>query len=212
MTVDLFWSPRPNQAAAAFRQGVVSTDTVVQPGDMGAQASGSEAARFALLFQASRPRLWLVAAAVLGDRSEAEDVVQEAAIVGMRKFAEFSDGTSFDAWMGQITRNLALNARRARTRRGNALDRHNQRTPQGSSSMNGLPEHDERLSAAMEKLDEISRTCLLLRVVGQTPYHAIAQMLGIPEGTCMSHVHRARRQLAAWLARPELTLSRGGTQ
>ena len=44
-------------------------------------------------------------------------------------------------------------------------------------------------------LHETQRTCLLLRTVLDLPYREIGKMLDIPNGTAMSHVHRARQQL-----------------
>jgi RNA polymerase sigma-70 factor (ECF subfamily) len=54
---------------------------------------------------------------------------------------------------------------------------------------------DDELLAALHLLDENARACLLLRVVMELPYREISRTLGIPEGTAMSHVHRARRAL-----------------
>ncbi|MCA8975519.1 MAG: sigma-70 region 4 domain-containing protein [Planctomycetes bacterium] len=48
-------------------------------------------------------------------------------------------------------------------------------------------------------LRETTRICLLLRTVLDLPYPEIGEMLGIPEGSAMSHVHRARQQLVARL-------------
>jgi len=54
---------------------------------------------------------------------------------------------------------------------------------------------DERLLAALSELGETARTCLLLKTVLELDYREIAALLEIPEGTAMSHVHRAREQL-----------------
>jgi RNA polymerase sigma-70 factor (ECF subfamily) len=54
---------------------------------------------------------------VLGDRHLAEDAVQEAAVIGLRKIKSFEPGTNFSAWMGQIVRHVALNHRRKYNRR-----------------------------------------------------------------------------------------------
>ncbi len=155
------------------------------------------AAEFSSMFQSIRHRLWLIAAAVLCDRAEADDIVQEAALVGLKKRGEFAEGTQFDAWMGQITRNLALNARRTRRRRADSRERFAQhdgtRRPVASDERERVPEG--ALLAGLEQLEEVPRICLLLRVVGEAPYAVIARTLGIPEGTAQSHVHRARRRL-----------------
>ncbi len=48
---------------------------------------------------------------------------------------------------------------------------------------------------SLNGLHETQRTCLLLRTVLELPYREIGKMLDIPNGTAMSHVHRARQQL-----------------
>src|SRR6185503_14289646 len=64
---------------------------------------------FAAHFQSAWRTLWYVAAAVLGGRSGADDVVQEAAIVALDKLHQFQPGTNFLAWMSRIVRYTALN-------------------------------------------------------------------------------------------------------
>ncbi len=162
-----------------------------------AEAKPLGRAEFSRRFQTARPRLWLIAAAVLCDRAEADDIVQEAALVALRKLTDFTPGTQFDAWMAQITRNLALNARRTARRRSSAreaLARSRERAPSRPAPASSA-DRDDALLSSLHTLDETARICLLLRVVGDLPYLAIARTLEIPEGTAQSHVHRARRRL-----------------
>lgn len=56
-------------------------------------------AQFAAEFQQCHSRLWLLAAAILGDRHLAEDVVQDAGIVALQQLGKLEPGTSFVAWM-----------------------------------------------------------------------------------------------------------------
>ena len=51
---------------------------------------------------------------------------------------------------------------------------------------------DDELVAALMDLRPTARACLLLKVVLELDHKTIAATLGIPEGTAMSHVHRAR--------------------
>jgi len=175
-----------------------------------ASVSPAERAEFLRLFEIARGRMWLVAAAVTGDRTEADDVVQDAAMIGLAKFSTFSPGTSFDAWMGQITRNVALNATRKRKRIGSMLTETGT-VPEPSASVrpasDGQAEPDGNtgvnigaLTEALAGLDDVPRSCLLLRVVGGLPYQAIAAILQIPESTAMSHVFRSRSYLRRRLA------------
>src|SRR5262245_36465756 len=61
--------------------------------------------------------MWLIAAAVVGDRAEADDIVQEASMIGLQKRSEFAAGSNFAAWMAQIVRLTALNHRKKSDRR-----------------------------------------------------------------------------------------------
>jgi len=142
-----------------------------------------------------------VAAGVLGQAADADDAVQEAALVGVAKFGEFTRGTNFEAWMAQITRLTALNLmrRRDRARGGKHADTH---AGTGALTMKpdatrARPELSPALQRALENLDETPRLCVLLRVVGGLSYPSISSILSIPEGTATSHVHRATRTLRA---------------
>jgi RNA polymerase sigma-70 factor (ECF subfamily) len=63
-------------------------------------------------------------------------------------------------------------------------------------------------------LDEIPRTCLVLRVVHGLAYSEISSALDIPEGTAMSHVHRSRLALRERLRgrEEELRVDAGGAE
>jgi RNA polymerase sigma-70 factor (ECF subfamily) len=63
--------------------------------------------------------------------------------------------------------------------------------------MEGL---DDRLVSALDKLGVDERQCLLLRLVEGFTYREIAEMIDVPLGTVMSHVHRARIKLREQLA------------
>ena len=150
-------------------------------------------AEFAAELKAAAPTLWCIAAGVLGSRTDVEDVVQDAAIIGLRKVESFERGTSFSAWMGQIVRNVARNrARQARRERGAPLEAApgQEAPPRGPEA-----EFDRRVLAALQGLDDTARACLLLRTVREMTYRDIAAVLDIPEGTAMSHVSRARKRL-----------------
>jgi RNA polymerase sigma factor (sigma-70 family) len=85
--------------------------------NLSARAATLSPEQFAALFSEHSRSLWVIAAAVLSDSESARDVVQEAAIIGLRKRSEFAVGSSFAHWMGQIVRYVALNElRRRRTR------------------------------------------------------------------------------------------------
>ena len=116
--------------------------------------------------------------------------------------------------MGQIVRFVALNAvrRRARPADRTADSSNLERVADYRSSPDDVPVErisqmdardlpfDDRVLAALNMLDQTARMCLLFRTLHDMPYRRIAQILDIPEGTAMSHVHRARKTMRGQLA------------
>lgn len=187
------------------------------PSDRGAgQTPGAPLTQdeFSARFEAASRTLWVIAAAVLGRRTDAEDVLQEAAMIGLRKLGDFQPGTSFPAWMGGIVRNVARNHARKRVRRQTsdadprsidlARTAPGGPAPEPAIDRRGRVEadvagFDDKVLRALGTLDETARTCLLLRTLRDLPYREISQLLEIPEGTAMSHVHRARQSMRSML-------------
>jgi len=174
------------------------------------------AAEFSTRLASASKTLWLIAAAVLGRREGAEDVVQESAVIGLQKIQEFHPETNFAAWMGGIVRNVARNSARKSIRRHTGVadpadldqTRPHRAGPQQDPEFDrhgqlaaGQGHFDDRVISALNSLEETPRVCLLLRTMRQMPYRDIAALLEIPEGTAMSHVHRARLSMREALLR-----------
>ena len=174
-------------------------------------------AAFATRYQGAWPTLWAIAVAVLGDRTGADDVLQEAAVIALEKLEQFDPQTNFSAWMGRIVRFVALNHGRRRSNMPAAhldpvsLDRSaTSKRDISASPLNSrgqIPadqdDFDDRLMAALNMLDETARACLLLRTLMNMPYREISIVLDIAEGTAMSHVHRARTSLRERLSKSD---------
>jgi len=170
---------------------------------------------FARELEAHRSVLLTLAAAILGRRGEAEDALQDACAIALGKLGSFESGTNFSAWMGQIVRYVALNALRRRSGRdslpavgmdepGSGPHRADEPAdPRILVELSRDQDHfDDDVVAALADLAPMARACLLLRTVQDLDYSELSRLLGIPEGTAMSHVHRARTALrAALLAR-----------
>jgi len=172
---------------------------------------------FAARLKESYRVLWIIAVGILRDPDLAEDAVQEAAIIGLQKREQFTQGTSFTAWMGQMVRNVSLNSfRKEKRRRTTSIDTEGL-VDELRGGGSGLPalrigadgalppgqrHFDDRLMKALATLSETARTCLLLRTIEELEYSEISRLLSIPEGTAMSHVHRTRTFLREQLADP----------
>ncbi len=161
---------------------------------------------FAAHFADASHLLWLIAAGIVADRHLAEDIVQEAAVVGLRKLDTFDPDTNFNAWMGRIVRHVAMNHRRKRQRSretgldgapihapaGHGAEREGV-TPAGQLAAGHEAVFDDSVLAALTAVPETARACILLKTVKGLTYDEIADILGIPAGTAMSHVHRGRK-------------------
>ena len=167
---------------------------------------------FASQFQASFRVLWMIAVGIVGDPATADDVVQEAALLGLEKQDQFKPGTNFRAWMAQIVRFVAANqARKLRRVRTSNLETEAETVeqPRGTIDLR-LGDHgelpvdqpflDDEIIKALNSVSDVARACLLLRTLEDMEYTEIAKLLGIPEGTAMSHVHRTRQYLREHLA------------
>lgn len=204
----------------AGRVGGMGARPQMAAGDRAHSAGGVLSPRlhkeeFARLYQQHWRMLWSAAVAVVGDRTLAQDVVQQAAVVGLTRLEQFDPATSFGAWMVQIVRNIALNEGRKRVRRRTGSLDHAAHDGPADARIDatesawvvtgrgqlaaGAEPFDDALVQALGRLEETARGCLLLRVVLDMPYRDIALALNIPEGTAASHVHRARIALRSEL-------------
>jgi RNA polymerase sigma-70 factor (ECF subfamily) len=144
----------------------------------------------------------------VSDRGDVDDVLQQGAIIALGKLDQFDADTSFIAWMGRIVRYEALNqARRRRKQKAADADPATIETNAGAADAARLPtdgrgrlhadqaSFDDEVMSALRALEETPRACILLRTLLDLPYREIARALDIPEGTAMSHVHRARHAM-----------------
>lgn len=181
-------------------------------------SKASTVTEYAAHYQQAYPRLMAVAAGVLGRREGAEDIVQDAASLAVEKRREFDSPAAYVAWMFGVVRRFALNERRKTHRRQTyATDPHEFTAvsdvhstpgplpvdPCSGELVAGQASFEDDLLEALQDLSEDARCCLLLRTVHDLSYAEIEQLLGIPRGTAMSHVHRSRQHLRTRLASHE---------
>lgn len=143
--------------------------------------------------------LYYAALDLSGNSCDAEDLVQEAALKGLRRFDSFQAGTDFKAWMMRIVANtyIDLYRRRRREKPAAAEDAvealaESEQTLRGSDLEFLLPDDVERALAALP--DEQRAAIVLVDVNGLTNQEA-AEALGWPLGTVNSRVYRGRAEL-----------------
>jgi RNA polymerase sigma-70 factor, ECF subfamily len=158
---------------------------------------GDEAA-FRELLRRYRGRALFLASQILRDRTEAEDVVQEAFLRVFRSIGKFRGEASFFSWLYRIVVNLCMDrGRRAPVRRTVDLDPEQDLSDAVASPAHAEPEAVEtrlQVHALLAQLGEDLRVTLLLREVAGLSYAEIAEQLGVPIGTVRSRLSAAREQ------------------
>lgn len=132
--------------------------------------------------------------AIVHNREDAEDAVQEAALKGFQAFRNYDPCRPFKGWWFAVIRNCCRDMlRRRRTRRLSVSIDQSEVAAKPSSSTD--EQHEVR--RALEQLSDTHREILNLRYFGECSYREIAAVLALPEGTVMSRLYAARRALAA---------------
>lgn len=136
---------------------------------------------------------------LMRNEQDAEDVVQEAALRAFRFFDDFR-GENSRAWFLRIVRNTSFTVlKKNRPDETNiAFDEelHGGQTPPMDAGV-ALDRAQDRQSvrAAIEQLPPEFREAITLRELEEASYKEIADIAGVPIGTVMSRLARARRQL-----------------
>ena len=157
-------------------------------------------------------QLYRLLRGIVRNHADADDLTQEAFYRALRYLDRFDLERPFQPWLFKIGVNLALQHLRS-TRRGQmiSLDDGDPETgltvldrleAPGAAEAVGEPLRDRRLAEAVEQLPPLHRSILILRAVEGLHYEEIAGLLGIPIGTVMSRLNRARSALRQILGRP----------
>lgn len=179
---------------------------------------GSESA-YAELVRSHRPRLYLLAYRLTGDRETAEDVVQETFLAAFRSIEKVDPRPSLSPWLNTIVlRTAGRAASRARSRAGSSLDQATWGELAGGLAVTfgdtmadvdpGADPHAAAeaaelrrdLAAAMIDLPFKYRAAVVLRHVMGLDYAEAARELDLPLNTFKSHLLRGTKLLRAALA------------
>lgn len=138
------------------------------------------------------PRLRRYARALTGDRSGADDLVQDTLERAWAKLHLYRRGTDLRAWLFTVMHNVHVNRVRA-TRITQPVDDEMPELAQRASQGDSLVVRD--LDRALARLPEEQRAVLLLVALEDMSYEQVARALDIPIGTVMSRLSRAREKL-----------------
>lgn len=143
------------------------------------------------------PRLRRYARALAGDRTAADDLVQDTLERAWSKLHLYRRGTDLRAWLFTVMHNVYVNQLRGR-RPVAPLDEEMPELAQPARETDTLVLRD--LDAAIRRLPPDQREVLLLVALEEMSYEETAGTLGIPIGTVMSRLARAREKLRAMLS------------
>lgn len=140
---------------------------------------------------------------------EAEDLTQEAFLRAFRALDRYDTGRPFRPWLWTIGIRLALHSIARKGRTNVSLDDGDpDERPRDESAWMADPRSVESIDAnllgreideAMRDLDADHRAVLILRAIEERSYEEISEILGVPKGTVMSRLFRARNRLRARL-------------
>ena len=177
------------------------------------ETATADADRFLALLQPIERDLETYARRLIWEPQEAPDAIQNAVLRAFAAFDRYHEDASFRAWMFKILTNeaFALNRKHAR------IARHEfQLEPEelaglacaevSAGSQPVSPEAlnaalDPALAAGLKTLTDTERAVLLLRAIGDLRYREISESLGIPLGSVMGNLSRARQKMRVVIAR-----------
>lgn len=147
--------------------------------------------------------LYRLALRMTGQPASAEDLVQEAWLKAFRNYHRFRKGTNFKAWIFKILTNVHFSEYRRRARKPAPTDLA-ELDPGGGAAASYLSSQD--VQALKEKIGDTAKQVLdgmpvdflmvfLLATIEDMKYREISSILGIPLGTVMSRLSRARKYL-----------------
>jgi RNA polymerase sigma-70 factor, ECF subfamily len=148
-------------------------------------------------------QLYNFACWLAGNRAAAEDLVQETYLKACKGFASYRQGTNFRAWMYRILRNTYLTTEAGLKATASIDDEDEEWTEPGTretpESLLLAAREQEQMVRVLEALPVHYREMILLCDVEEMSYQEISASLGIPIGTVMSRLSRARKAMRSLL-------------
>ena len=166
------------------------------------EAQSGDVQSLGLLLARHRPRMHKIALSLLGYVPEAEDAVQDAALIALRRIGDLRDPDAVAPWLSTVVRNVCHAQLRARSA-----------TTVDDAVLLNLPSTEPDPEELLERqvsgawiwhvLDQLSPTLRLVTMLRYftdvTSYESIATVCGVPVGTVRSRLHEARAKLGAAL-------------
>jgi RNA polymerase sigma-70 factor, ECF subfamily len=178
------------QITGHWMRAAAMADTVPQSVELPA------AERFEVEAMPHMNDIFRTASRLVGERSRAEDVVQEVYLQAWKSFHRFETGTNCRAWLFKILFHC-VNHHRRKWFRFPLLKETEEFLESNLTYTAPIPEHisDEEILAALDKIPAEFRAVVLLVDVEEFAYKDAAEIVGSPIGTVMSRLSRGRKLL-----------------
>lgn len=163
-------------------------------------------AEFDEFYTASFRRVTAQVYAMIGNRDEAQECVQEAFAGAWAHRRKLEKAAYPEAWVRTTAYRLAV----SRWRRTTLGRRPADRALSPALHEPAVDEAHVALVAALKQLPEAQRQALVLHHIADLPVHQVAQEVGVPEGTIKARLSRGRAALAALLSEEPNTDFSGG--
>ena len=187
-------------AVALSNQSGITDEEVV------AQVRTGNAALFEILMRRHNQRVYRVARAILGNDTEAEDVMQEAYVRAFTHLSQFENRAKFSTWLTRIAVHEAL-ARVRKSKRFETLDTEaDSEVRVRPELMSNVRNPEEQmfeaqmkvlLETSIDALPEMYRTVFVMRELEEMSTAETAEVLEITEEVVKTRLHRARAMLQA---------------
>jgi RNA polymerase sigma-70 factor (ECF subfamily) len=154
---------------------------------------------FEPLYEMHKASIYRTALAITGDRSAAEEILQETFLRAFKHIQNVREGVSVAPWLYRIAVNLAYDRAARRRRWQVALDNVIEHLiVPASASPEQMVEQRELYGLVYEAIDKLEfkqRTALVLFYLHDFRLAEIAEILDCPVGTVKSRLHHARKNL-----------------
>ena len=158
---------------------------------------------FEELYAAHAGKLFSVACRMLGNQSDAEDILQEIFLSAHRKLDGFRGDAALGTWLYRLAMNQCLDHLRSRSARTSQVTDVLEDEPAlyeaGSPGLAEQTVAKMDIERALAQLPAGCRAVFVLHDIEGLEHREVAEALGIAEGTSKSQVHKARLRLRALL-------------
>ena len=158
---------------------------------------------FAELVDRYERRIYGICYRYFGDHADAQDATQDTFLTLVRRAETFRGESKLSTWIYRVAVNACNDLARKRARRPQTpVEDLTDLAGEDSQAQEALEHHETAtvIQQALDQLDDLSRTLLILVAIEGQGYKEVAEAMDLPVGTVKSRVHRARAQMAELLA------------